>query len=81
MALTQKTVSGYKFNTISAFNASNSLCNSHFGIPKTPESTTQNYIAPQISIKENGDLDFYYLEGDIPPVLGFPKEILIRIEE
>lgn len=75
-----KTVTGYKFNNIQAFNASNALCNSHFGIPVNDEAVTQNWISPQISYKEDlTTTDFYYIVESIAPVLGFPTEFDIRL--
>ena len=75
-----KTVTGYKFNSMNAFNASNALCNTHFGIPVNDEAVTRNYISPQISYKEDlVTTDFYYIVGSIAPVLGFPSEFDIRL--
>jgi hypothetical protein len=75
-----KEVTGYKFNNINGFNASSALCNTHFGIPYNDEAVTRNYIAPSISYKEDlVTVDFYYVVGDIAPVLGFPTEFEIRL--
>ena len=72
-------ITGYKFNNIAAFNGANALCNNHFGIPVNDEAVTQNWIAPQISYKEDlTTVDFYFYEGDIAPVLGFPTIFDIR---
>jgi hypothetical protein len=74
-----KTVNGYKFKNISAFNSANALCNTHFGIPVNAEAVTRNYIAPRESYKEDlVTVDFYFYEGDIAPVLGFPTIFDIR---
>ena len=74
------TVTGYKFNNISAFNAANALCNTHFGIPYNDEAVTRNWISPMKSYKEDLiTIDFYYIEDDIAPVLGFPTEFDIRL--
>lgn len=72
-------ITGYKFNNIAAFNSARALCNSHFGIPVNDEAVTRNYIAPMISYKEDlVTVDFYFYEGDIAPVLGFPTIFDIR---
>ena len=72
-------ITGYKFYNISAFNGANALCNSHFGIPVNDEAVTRNYISPMKSYKEDlVTVDFYYYEGDIAPVLGFPTIFDIR---
>ena len=76
-----KTVNGYKFNNISAFNAANALCNTHFGIPVNAEAVTRNYISPMESYKEDlVTVDFYFIEDDIAPVLGFPTEFDVRLQ-
>jgi len=73
-------ITGYKFNNIAAFNAANALCNTHFGIPVNDEAVTRNCIAPRKSYKEDlVTVDFYYYEGDIAPVLGFPTIFDIRL--
>jgi hypothetical protein len=75
-----KTVNGYKFNNISAFNSANALCNTHFGIPVNAEAVTQNWISPMESYKEDlTTVDFYFIEDDISPVLGFPTEFDVRL--
>ena len=74
-------ITGYKFNNIAAFSMQhNALRNTHFGIPVNDEAVTRNWIAPQISYKEDlVTVDFYYYEGDIAPVLGFPTIFDIRL--
>ena len=73
-------ITGYKFNNIAAFSAAQALTNTHFGIPVNDEAVTRNYIAPQKSYKEDlVTVDFYYIEDDIAPVLGFPTIFDIRL--
>jgi hypothetical protein len=72
-------ITGYKFNTINSFNSARALTNAHFGIPVNDEAVTRNYIAPRESYKEDlVTVDFYFYEGDIAPVLGFPTIFDIR---
>lgn len=74
-----KEITGYKFNNINAFNSARALCNSHFGIPVNDEAVTRNYIEVDISYKEDNEtIDFYYIENNIAPVLGFPTVFNIR---
>lgn len=73
-----KEITGYDFNNIAAFNAANATCKTNVGIPVSQDATTQEYISPQRSFKANGDIDFYYYEGDLAPVYGNPTTFDIR---
>ena len=53
-------ITGYKYNTLAeAYNAINS-CNSYYGIPNNPSSTTENWVWYNVS--ELDDPIFYYIK-------------------
>ena len=65
---------GYKFDTEEEVIAAVKLCNAHYGIPVSPEATTQNWC--EYFHHESEDDDFYYIVGE-EPVLGEPVEFEI----
>lgn len=75
-----KEITGYKWQNLNAANSANASAKTALGIPKTPDSTTQEALEPLPSYKEDGTIDFYYFEGELPP-LGNVQTFTIRIEE
>jgi hypothetical protein len=65
-------INGYKFTTESQAKAAVNACNAYYGIPKTPDDVTQNWVEYQ-----KADLNkpkFWYITYDesLQVVLGEP---------
>ena len=74
-------IKGYKFNTEEEAIGARTACNAHYGIPKSPEDTTQNWVD-----YETANLNepiFYYIKHDdsLEVVLGKPIEFEIVTPE
>ena len=72
---------GYKYNTIEEFEVDNKIINDYFGIPKTPTSTTRNYLSYSISYTLTNEIDFYYIGMDLTDILGTPTEFEVIEQE
>ena len=74
-------ITGYKYNTLAeAYNAINS-CNSYYGIPNNPSSTTENWVWYNVS--ELDDPIFYYIKylESLEPILGRPQLFRITVPD
>jgi hypothetical protein len=70
---------GYKFNTINDAQIAIQNCNTYYGIPISPSSTTQNWVEYKTSELDNPV--FYYINylDSLQPVLGSPNEFYIKV--
>jgi hypothetical protein len=69
---------GYKYTTEIEAKAAQKACNAYYGIPKTPEDITQNWVEFQ-----KADLNvpkFWYITYDesLQVVLGEPTEFIVE---
>ena len=71
MSYKKYTIKGYKYDNETAANSAVALLNSHFGFPKTPDSTTKNY-AMHITVD---DIIHILANEDMKAVLGDPVDI------
>jgi hypothetical protein len=72
-------LNGYKFTTESQAQKAQKACNAYYGIPKTPEDITKNWVEYQ-----KADLNkpiFWYITYDesLQVVLGEPTELEVVI--
>jgi hypothetical protein len=67
-------INGYKYTTESEAQAAQKLCNDYYGIPKTPDDVTQNWVEYQLA--ELNQPQFWYIVYDdsLQVVLGKPTE-------
>jgi hypothetical protein len=71
-------VNGYKFTSESEAKAAVNSCNAYYGIPKTPEDITQNWVEYQKA--ELNKPIFWYIVYDesLNGVLGQPIEFEVK---
>ena len=67
-------INGYKYTTEAQAQAAVNNCNAYYGIPKTPEDVTQNWVEYQFA--ELNQPQFWYIVYDdsLQVVLGKPTE-------
>jgi hypothetical protein len=67
-------IKGYKYTTESEAQAAQKACNEYYGIPKTPEDVTKNWVEYQFA--ELNQPQFWYIVYDesLEVVLGNPTE-------
>ena len=71
-------INGYKFTTESKAQKAVNACNAYYGIPKTPEDITQNWVKYQKASLNNPQ--FWYIDFDesLNMVLGDPTEFEVK---
>jgi len=69
-------IKGYKYQTEQEALNAIELCNKHYGIPVSPESTTTTWTTHNFSY---GNPDFYFIMFDdsLSIVLGEPIDLLV----
>jgi hypothetical protein len=69
---------GYKFTTESEAKQAVNSCNAYYGIPKTPEDITKNWVEYQFA--ELNQPQFWYIVYDesLKVVLGEPTEFEVK---
>lgn len=71
-------INGYKYTTEQEAIASQTQCDTFYGIPKTPTDITQHWIG--YNFAELNEPQFYYITFDesLTSILGEPIEIEIK---
>jgi hypothetical protein len=69
---------GYKYNTETEAIASQSACDTYYGIPKSPDDITQNWV--DYNFAELNESQFWYITFDesLLPILGEPIEFEVN---
>jgi hypothetical protein len=69
-----QSINGYQYLSEQAAQNAQALCNTYYGIPKSPEDTTQNWVG--YNFAELNTPQFWYITFDesLLVVLGTPSE-------
>jgi hypothetical protein len=67
-------INGYKFTTESQAKAAQKACNDYYGIPKTPEDITQNWVEYQKASLNKPIFWYITYDDSLEIVLGEPTE-------
>lgn len=74
-------ITGYKYITeIEAINAQ-ILCNSHYGVPYSPDDVTQNWVGYSSSILDSPNFWYIVHHESLDVVLGLPVEFDVTFPE
>jgi hypothetical protein len=75
------TITGYKYTTEAEAQAAVQSCNTHYGIPKSPDSVTQTWC--NYNTAELDSPVFYYITHDssLNVVLGEPTEFEVTVPD
>ena len=73
----EEEIIGYKWNNFQAASNAMNAARTHFGVPVENGRTLEG-ISVWESYTESGDIDFYFTFGDLSPLFGSPKSIMIR---
>ena len=76
-----KTITGYQYITEEEADNARLLCNQHYGIPKSAEDETQNWVLPK-SAELNSPV-FWYITWDesLTQVLGQPTDFDVNFPD
>ena len=76
-----KTITGYQYITAEEADNARLLCNQYYGIPKSAEDETQNWVLPK-SAELNSPV-FWYIIWDVSltPVLGQPTDFDVNFPD
>lgn len=76
-----KTITGYQYITAEEADNARLLCNQHYGIPKSAEDETQNWVLPKSA--ELNSPAFWYIIWDVSltPVLGQPTDFDVNFPD
>ena len=76
-----RTVYGYKWSNEQQAMQAKNAAKVHFGYPVAPGCLTTNAIEPDINYDAEGNILFWYYEGDLSPVFGSIQEFEINVFE
>jgi hypothetical protein len=65
-------INGYKYTTESEAQAAQKLCNNYYGIPKTPDDVTQNWVEYQFAKLNQPQFWYITYDDSLEIVLGKP---------
>jgi hypothetical protein len=66
---------GYKFTTESKAQKAQKACNAYYGIPKTPEDVTQNWVEYQKASLNKPIFWYITYDESLKVILGEPTEL------
>ena len=66
-------VTGYKYNTEQEVIDARELCDTHYGIPISPEDVTQNWVDYQVADLNNPTFWYIRYDNSLDVVLGTPE--------
>jgi hypothetical protein len=67
-------INGYKYTTEREAQAAVNACNAYYGIPKTPEDVTQNWVEYQKASLNNPIFWYIVYDESLKVVLGEPTK-------
>jgi hypothetical protein len=70
-------INGYKYTTESEAKAAQKACNDYYGIPKTPEDVTKNWVEYQFAEFNQPQFWYIYFDESLLPILGKPIKLEI----
>ena len=73
-----KTITGYQYITEEEADNARLLCNQHYGIPKSAEDETQNWVLPNTAELNSPIFWFINWDESLTPVLGQPTDFDIN---
>lgn len=67
-------INGYQYSTEQDAINAREACDAYYGIPKTPDDITQNWVDYQFATLNNPQFWYIVFDESLTPILGQPTE-------